>query len=165
MQALDVIRTFCFTIENQLKFVTKDFTDEDLRWRSKNNSPAAGWMVGHVLTNHEQVVNQVLFKEPELLPPDYYSTFGFSSEGDFPETITIDEVFNQFKIVNGIVVEKLMQKNDNWLEEFPDDSFFPPNWKNKNHMKVFALHFNHCFTHSGQILEIKRLLGKGAWGF
>ena len=122
-------------------------------------------MVGHVLTNHEQVVNQILFKEPELLPSEYYSTFGFNSEGDFPESIKIDEVFSQFKIVNGKVVEKLMKKSDEWLEEFPDDSFFPPNWKNKNHTKVFALHFNHCFTHSGQILEIKRLIGKGAWGF
>ena len=80
-------------------------------------------------------------------------------------TLPIDDVFNQFKLVTGKIVEELMSKNNDWLEEFPDDSVFPPNWQNKNHMKVLVLHFNHCFTHSGQILEIKRLLNKGAWGF
>ena len=165
MQALDVIRTFCFALENQMKFVTKDLTSENLRWRSDKNSPAAGWMVGHVLVSIEQIVNQIILKGSELLPGDYYSTFGFFSEGEFPEPFEINEVFNQFKRVNGIIVDELMTKTDDWLEEFPDDSVFPPNWKGKNHMKVLVLHFNHCFTHSGQILEIKRLLDKGAWGF
>jgi len=168
MQALDVIRTFCFALENQLKFVTKDLTSEDLRWRSNKYSPAApaaGWTVGHVLVFQEQVVNQIIFKGSELLPTDYYSTFSFKSDGEFPESFDISEVFTHFKNVTGKIVENLSSKNDEWLEEFPDDSVFPPNWQNKNHMKVFVLHFNHCFTHSGQILEIKRLLGKGAWGF
>ena len=168
MQALDVIRTFCFALENQMRFVTKDLTDENLRWRSDKHppaAPAAGWMVGHVLTTHEQVVYQLLFKGSEMLPDDYYSTFGLNTDGEFPLPFVIDEVFNQFKRVTGAIVEELMSKTDDWLEEFPDDSFFPPNWKDKNHMKVFVLHFNHCFTHSRQILEIKRLLDKGAWGF
>lgn len=165
MQALDVIRTFCFAIENQLKFVTKDLTVENLRWRSDKNSPAAGWMVGHVLTTHEQIVHQLLFKASELLPDDYYSTFGLNTDGEFPEPFKIDDVFDQFKRVTGAIVEKLMAKTDDWLDEFPDDSLFPPNWKNKNHMKVLVLHFNHCLAHSGQILEIKRLQDKGAWGF
>jgi hypothetical protein len=168
MQALNVIRTFCYAIENQMKFVTKDMTNADLRWRSDKHSPpapAAGWMVGHVLTFQEQVVNQIIFKGPELLPTDYYSTFSFNSDGEFPESFDISDVFIQFKNVTGKIVEELMSKNNDWLEEFPDDSVFPPNWQNKNHMKVFVLHFNHCFTHSGQILEIKRLRNKGAWGF
>ena len=94
MQALDVIRTFCFALENQMKFVIKDLTNENLRWRSDKHAPpapAAGWMVGHVLTTHEQVVHQLLFKGSELLPDDYYSTFGLHTDGEFPEPFEIDE--------------------------------------------------------------------------
>ena len=78
---------------------------------------------------------------------------------------SLEDLFTQFKLINSKVVEELMAKDDTWLEEFPDDSLLPPHWKNRNHMKVLVLHFNHVFTHSGQILEIKRERGKGAWGF
>ena len=166
MRALTVIRSFCFALENQMKFVTKDLTTEDLRWRSKNDpAPAAGWIVGHVLVSHDQIVHQLLLGKQSLLPEDYYTTFGFSTEGEFPPQFSLGDLFNKFKLVTGNIVEGLMSNNDDWLEEFPDDSLLPPHWKNRNHMKVLVLHFNHVFTHSGQILEIKRAREKGAWGF
>lgn len=166
MRAITVIRTFCFALENQMKFVTEELTPEDLRWRSdKNPAPAAGWIVGHVLVSHEQFVNQLLLGKPSLLPDDFYTLFGFSSEGEFPNQYSLEDLFTQFKLVTGQVVEELMAKDEMWLEKFPDDSLLPPHWKNRNHMKVLVLHFNHVFTHSGQILEIKRAREKGAWGF
>ena len=114
------------------------------------------------------VTNRLLtscFLNTPALPEDYYSEFGMSTEGNFPSSFELKGVLVNFKKVNGVIITDLMQKPDNWLEEFPNDDYFPPHWKNKNHMKVFVLHFNHVFTHSGQILEIKRMIGKGAWGF
>ena len=125
MQALDVIRTFCYALENQMKFVTKDLTPEDLRWRSDKHSPsapAAGWIVGHVLVFQEQVVNQIIFQGSELLPSEYYSTFSFNSEGDFPESFAISDVFTQFENVTGNIVKALMSKTNNWL--FPCYLFY-----------------------------------------
>ncbi|PWI47846.1 hypothetical protein CEE45_09390 [Candidatus Heimdallarchaeota archaeon B3_Heim] len=166
MRAITVIRSFCFALENQMKFVTEGLTPEDLRWRlSENSAPAAGWIVGHVLVSHDQFVNQLLLGKSSLLPDDYYTVFGFSSEGEFPSQFSLEDLFTQFKLVTSKVVEELMAKDDTWLEEFPDDSLLPPHWKNRNHMKVLVLHFNHVFTHAGQILEIKRAREKGAWGF
>jgi hypothetical protein len=149
-----------------MKFVTKDLTPEDLRWRVNSEStPAAGWIVGHVLVSHEQIVNQLLLENQPLLPDEFYTAFGFSTEGEFPPQFALSDVFSQFKLVTGKVVEELMANSEDWLEEFPDDSLLPPHWKNRNHMKVLVLHFNHVFTHSGQILELKRAREKGAWGF
>ncbi len=166
MKSLNIIRTFCYALENQMKFVTKDLSGEDIRWRSSEYlSPAPAWIVGHVLVSHEQIINQLFFGNDPILPDEYYSAFGMNTEGDFPTSFQLQDIFNKFSEVNGIIVETLMQKTDSWLEEFPNDEYFPPHWKNKNHMKVFVLHFNHVFTHSGQILEIKRMMGKGAWGF
>ena len=166
MRSLDIIRTFCYALENQMKFVTKDLSAEDLRWRSsKYSAPASGWIVGHVLVSHEMIVNQLFLGNDPALPDEYYSTFGMNTAGDFPDSFELKEVFENFAKTNSNIVTDLMQKPDNWLEELPNDEYFPPHWKNKNHMKVFVLHFNHVFTHSGQILEIKRMLGKGAWGF
>jgi hypothetical protein len=166
LKAMTIYRTTCFTLENQMKFVTEDLTDADHRWRAETNpAPAIGWIVGHVLIMHEQIINQLMLGGSPILPDDYYSTFGFATEGDFPSTYTLDDLFIEFKNVNSKIVESLMVKEDDWLDEFPDDTVLPPHWKNKNHMKVLALHFNHVFTHAGQILEIKRQLNKGAWGF
>ena len=166
MKAMNIYRTICFALENQMKFVTKDLTDEDVRWRAETNpAPAIGWIVGHVLIMHEQLIYQLLLEKPPILPEDFVYIFGFSTEGDFPSDYTLEGLFDAFKQVNTAVVEELMAKDDNWLEEFPDDSVLPPHWKNRNHMKVLVLHFNHEFTHAGQILEIKRQLNKGAWGF
>lgn len=165
---MTVIRSFCFALENQIKFVTKDMTHEDLSWRREDNSPqapAAGWIVGHVLVSHEQIVNQLFLRNDPLLPEEFYNTFGFATEGGFPKEYSLNDLFENFEQVTGKIVEELMTKDENWLEEFPDDSMLPPHWKNRNHMKVFVLHFNHVFTHAGQILEIKRAREKGAWGF
>ncbi len=169
MRAMSVIRSFCFALENQMKFVTKDMTHEDLSWRDKNvdiPAPAAGWIVGHVLYSHEQMVYQFLLGKEQILPEEYFTLFGFATEGEFTSQITIDDVFKTFQLVTGKIVNELMAKDDTWLDEFPDDSpLLPPHWKNRNHMKVLVLHFNHVFTHAGQILEIKRARDKGAWGF
>ncbi|MFX0015347.1 MAG: DinB family protein [Promethearchaeota archaeon] len=165
MEALYIIRTLCYALENQLHFVTKDLTIEDQRWRPEIGSPAIGWLVGHILINHDFIVNHRFCKNSLVLPEDYSMNFGMSSSGDFPEQFTLDDLFTKFKLINGEITKFIAEKTDDWLEESYDDSGFPPNWQNKNIGKGFILHFNHEFTHTGQILEVRRMRGRGAWGF
>lgn len=165
MEALYIIRTFCYALENQIRFVTNDLDIEDLRWRPEVGSPAIGWIVGHVLINHDLIANHRFCGNPIALPEDYSSIFGMGSKGDFPDPITLDDLLNNFKLVNGEITKVLNTKTDDWLEGSYDTTGFPPNWQNKNIGKAFILHFNHEFVHSGQILEIRRMRGRGAWGF
>ena len=165
MEALYIIRTLCYALENQMYFVTNDLTDEDLRWRPKIGTPAIGWLVGYVLVGHDMIANHRFCGNPLVLSEEYSENFGMGTNGDFLELFSLDDLLTNFKLVNGEITKVLNDKTDEWLEESFDDSGFPPNWQNKNIGKAFILHFNHEFTHAGQILEVRRMRGRGAWGF
>lgn len=165
MEALYIIKTLCYALENQMRFVTRDLDKEDLRWRPEIGSPAIGWTVGHVLLNHDFVASHRFCGNPISLSDEYATAFGMNSMGDFPEAFTLEDLFNQFKLVNGKIVTKLEAVTANWLEESYNTTDFPPNWANKNIGKAFILHFNHEFTHAGQVMEVRRLRGRDVWGF
>lgn len=165
MEALYIVKTLCYALENQMHFVTRDLDIKDLRWRPEIGSPAIGWTVGHVLVNHDFIANHRFCGNLITLSDEYITTFGMGSKGDFPKTFTLEDLFDKFKLVNGKITRKLDSETNDWLEESFDDSGFPPNWQNKNIGKAFILHFNHEFTHAGQILEVRRMRGCEAWGF
>ena len=165
MEALYIIRTLCYALENQMHFVTNDLTDEDLRWRPEIGTPAIGWLVGHVLVGHDMIANHRFCGNSLILPEVYSENFGMGTKGDFLKPFSLDMLLTDFKKVNGKITKALNSKTDDWLNESFDDSGFPPNWQNKSIGKAFILHFNHEFTHAGQILEVRRMRGRGAWGF
>ncbi len=164
MDAIEVIKTFSYALENQINFVCRDLNDSDIRTRVSSGAPAIGWIIGHILVNHDLILNQRICENP-LLYEELWEDFGMSTDGNFSDKHTFQEIMSSFKQLNSVIVSTLKTKDKNWLEELPNVSEFPPHWQGKNRMKVFVLHCNHAFTHTGQILEIKRLIGKGAWGF
>ena len=165
MDPLNLLRTLCYTVENQTRFVCQDLTDDDARWRPTDTaSPSIGWMVGHIIVLHDVMINHRIC-ENSILFPDLYDHFGFATDGNFPDSFTLEGLFDKFKHLNQAIVQTILSKDKNWLDEMFDTEGFPPNWQGKNRGKGFALAINHGITHTGQILEIKRMLGKGAWGF
>ncbi len=165
MDSLNLLKTLCYTVENQTRFVCQDLHDDDARWRPKNvTSPAIGWNVGHIIVLHDIMINHRIC-ENSILFPDLIEHFGYATEGNFPNSFTLKEMFEKFKQLNSIIVKTILSKEESWLDEMFDTDGFPPNWQGKNRGKGFAIAFNHGIVHTGQILEIKRMLGKGAWGF
>jgi hypothetical protein len=166
MESTKVIATFCYALENQIRFLCRDLDSKDFRWRSEVNSPAIGWIVGHVLLSHDLIIGQRILGKPSGLPKTFPENFGMGSKGDFPDTYSPEFLSNQFKQTNATIAEGLTASQDSLLDDFPlDTAGFPPNWLNKNNLKIFVLHFNHVFSHAGQILEIRRLMGREVWGF
>lgn len=165
MDSLNLIKTLCYTVENQTKFVCRELTDDDARWRpTETQSPAIGWSVGHIIVLHDIMMNHRICENP-ILFPDFIDHFGFATEGNFPNSFSLMELFNNFKQLNGTIVETVLSKDQEWLNDLFNTDGFPPNWQGKNRAKGFALAINHGIAHTGQILEVKRMLGKGAWGF
>lgn len=156
-----------YALENQAKFVCRDLSEDDFRWRSsETNNPCIGWYLGHVLVFLDFIMNYVLFEKGYKLSDYYRENFHMNTEGNMPEEITSQELFTKFKEINSSIVEEILKKEPSWFNELPKDvSYFPPNWQNKNNGKLLVLHFNHCLSHLGQILEIRRALGKEIWGF
>jgi len=166
MESTKVIVTFCYALENQVRFLCRDLDPKDFQWRSEVKSPAIGWLLGHVLLSHDLIVGQRMLGMPSSLPDGFQEDFGMGSRGDFSETYSPEFLFSLFKQINATIVEGLTAGADSILDDFPlDTAGFPPNWLNKNNMKIFVLHFNHAFSHAGQILEIRRLMGREVWGF
>lgn len=165
MDSLSLLKYLCFGVENQTKWVCQGLTDDDARWRPEDKaSPAIGWIVGHILIFHDFAFNH-RFCGNEMVTEDMTAVFGFGTTGDFPAPHTLKSLFNQLKEINSRIVETLQSKDQDWLNETFDYTGFPPHWHGKSIGKGFAIGVNHSFTHMGQILEIKRQLGKGAWGF
>ena len=164
MKALNLIKNLCYALENQTRFVCRDLSIDDIRWRPDIGSPAIGWLVGHIIVDHDFVGNHRLCGNP-LLFEELLESFYIGSTGDFPEPFTLEELMGKFKQVNGEIVKVLESKNESWLDETFDTSGFPQNWENKPIGKAFLMHFNHGIAHSGQVLEIRRMRGLDAWGF
>jgi hypothetical protein len=162
LRALDLIKLQCYALENQCRFVCRDLRVEDFKWRSNSGSPSIGWQLGHILLAHDR--NLFIGNQP-VLPEDYKDFFGFKSSGNFPDSCDPNLLLDKLKEINGQILTALSPKDDAWLSEKAADEKLPPHLRGKAHSKCFVSHFSHCFTHAGQILELRRMLGKEGWGF
>lgn len=139
--------------------------EKDFYVRLENNTPSIGWMLGHILISHDFIINHSLLGNEFVLPKEHLKNYNTGSSGNLTEGYNPLEMMTDFKKINKIIVSDLLKKSDSWLEEFPQSTKgFPSHWQNKNNMKIFVFHINHALSHIGQILEIKRKLGKRVWG-
>lgn len=164
MIAINLIKNFCYSLENQITFVTQDLEEKD--YTIKNSSaPSIGWILGHILVSHDFIINHSMLGNKLILSPEFIKNYNTGSSGETKSNFDVNMILNDFKRINKIIVYQIVTKEDAWLEEYPKftDSF-PKNWSNKNNMKCFVLYFNHALNHTGQMLELKRSLGKRVWG-
>lgn len=164
MIAINLLKNFCYSLENQITFVTQDLEDKD--YLIKNSSaPSIGWILAHILVSHDFIINHSMLGNNIILTPEFIKSYNTGSSGETGTEFTAKNILNDFRRINAIVVEQILTKEDAWLEEYPKyTENFPKTWLNKNNMKCFVLYFNHALNHTGQILELKRNLGKRVWG-
>ncbi len=165
MIAINLVKNFLYSIENQLTFALEDLEEKDYYIRVDESTPAIGWMLGHILISHDFIVNRSLLGNEQYLPKDIIKTNSTGSSGNVDGDYRPADMLNDLKTINKIIVEKLLTKGDEWFEEQPlSTKGFPDHWLGKNNMKVLVFHINHALNHTGEILEIKRRLGKRVWG-
>lgn len=165
MIAINLVKNFFYSIENQLTFALEDLDKKDYFTRVDESTPAIGWMLGHILISHDFIVNRSLLGNQQYLPKEVIKAYSTGSSGDVVGDYKPTDMLKDLKSINKIVVENLLTKNDEWLEEQPfSTKGFPSHWLGKSNMKVLVFHINHALNHTGEILEIKRRLGKRVWG-
>jgi hypothetical protein len=170
LEVKDVIKTFNYAVENQIKFIIQGLEPEDFSWRPETGTPSIppsiGWIIGHIAVFQDSVILNRVCKQ-DVRYETINKDFGFQTSGDFPSTYTHEKILEIQSNLTSDIANFIMRQSKEWFEITDPEMTegFPPNWQGKNIMKIFVLHFNHCFTHCGQMLEIKRMLGKGAWGF
>ncbi|MFW9915694.1 MAG: DinB family protein [Candidatus Thorarchaeota archaeon] len=166
MKAFDFIKLQSYALENQCRYFCRELSAEDFQWKPETGSPAIGWILGHIILSHDMTPNKQLLGNEPILSDDFRRDFGFKSSGNFPDSYNPEEMFSKFQIINQQIITSLSTKTEDWLSEIPEESdTFPPQLQNKSFLKLFVFHFSHVFAHTGQILEIRRMRGKDAWGF
>ncbi|MFX0123399.1 MAG: DinB family protein [Candidatus Hodarchaeota archaeon] len=166
MTGLIMTKYLAYALENQCRQYCSDLTIENVRWRSDQNSPAIGWILGHIVCVHDYIINHLLLDHETFTTEEFREEFGISSSGNFPENYTIPSLLDLLKTVNTQIVETISSQSNEWLETIPPTTEnLPTHMTNKNYLKVFISHFSHLFIHIGQILEIRRMQNKGAWGY
>ena len=165
MIAINLLKNFCYSLENQLVFITNDLEEKDYPLKPDSKTPAIGWILGHILVSHDFIINYSILGNKLILPGEMLSNYNTGSSGEVKGEFDPTTFVEKFKEINKIVVEQILTKDDSWLEEFPQKTKnWPQNWLNKNNSKAFVLYFNHALNHTGQIMELKRNLGKRVWG-
>ena len=161
-----MVKYLSYALENQCRNYCFDLTPDDVKWRSDLGSPAIGWILGHIVCIHDHIINHLLLDQEVVTTEEFRTAFGIGSPGDFPENYTIPLLLDYLKEINTKIVETIRNQSNDWLKTIPQTTGnLPLHLANKNYLKVFTSHFSHLFTHIGQILEIRRLRKKGAWGF
>lgn len=166
MKAFDFIKLQSYALENQCRHSCRELSLEDFKWKPETGSPAIGWILGHIILSHDITPNKQLLGNDPILSDEFKEAFGFKSSGNFPDSYEPEEMFEKFQIINKQIAASLSARPEDWLSEIPEESDkFPPHLQNKSYIKLFVVHFSHVFAHTGQILEIRRMRGKNAWGF
>lgn len=164
MIAVNVIKNFCYALENQITFITQDLEENDFTSKS-SSAPAIGWIICHIMVSYDYIVNHCMLGNNVILSQEMFLNYNTGSSGEIKGSFNSTEIMNDFKNITKTIVDQLMIKDDSWLEESPvNTKNFPKQWLNKNNMKVLVLFFNHALNHTGQIMELKRGLGKRVWG-
>ncbi len=164
MKTVEFIKLQCYSLENYCQFVCRDLTKEDFVWRSESGSPGIGWLLGHVIGSHDFLANHLFLENPPILSKEISSLFNIKTVANFPNDLDSQVLFDQLKKINKEVVSTLSQKSDDFFDQIPtNQDRFPSVMKQKNYAKLFIFHFTHAFSHMGQILEIRRMLGKEVW--
>lgn len=163
MRALDLVKLQCYALENQCRFTCRDLSLDNFKGRPNSGSPSIGWHLGHILLAHDR---NLFIGNSSVLPENYKGIFGYKSPGDFPDSCDPSFLLDKLKEINEQISTALSAKDDAWLsEKAADNEKYPPHMRGKAYAKCFVMHFSHCFTHAGQILELRRMLGKESWGF
>lgn len=129
------------------------------------SASSIGWILVYILVLHDFIINHSILVNNLTLAPEFIKSYNTGNSAETRTDFIANNILNDFKEINKIIEEQIVTKEDVWLEEYPKyTENFPKNWLNKNNMKGFVLYFNHALNLKGQMLELKRGIGKKVWG-
>jgi len=146
-------------IKNQLDFVLENLSSEDLQYKS-GESPAIGWLIGHI-TGFQHFYSEIILRGndgafiPEL---EKYDT---GSKSTFDKADELDFLIELYRKDSEQMVESLSKIDINKNVSAPD--IVPPPFREVPIRDLMAFYVAHQFMHLGQILEVRRALGKRVW--
>ncbi|MFX1513444.1 MAG: DinB family protein [Promethearchaeota archaeon] len=147
-------------IHKRFNLVLKDLSLKDLSFKSEKNSPAIGWIVGHITGGQHVYLNKLL-QNQEASHLQEYEHFGTGTSSNFSNNPPIGQIQNLF--------EKELQKMKETIQNLsieqlnspiPHQNELPSFFRDKPLNELLANNMAHVLMHLGQALEIRRMLNK-----
>ncbi len=162
-----MVKYLCYSVENQCHIYCDDLSDDEFSLKPpSSDSPAIGWVLGHIITVHDYMLNHIILEHEPATSEEFRTFFATGTSGECPKTYSATYQFDLLKAINGTIVTTVLSQDEGWLSQIPANTdSLTLNMANRNHSKALTAHFTHLLMHTGQILEIRRLWNKGAWQF
>ena len=138
----------------------KDLSEDELSYQNEKNSPAIGWTIGH-LAGGQHVYLRLIFLGDVPSQIKEYEVFNTGTNS------TYDNIPSFRKIVS--FYESEYKELRKFVENLSDTDLNSPTphrdkvplfFQDTPIRDVLTSYLAHVFTHIGQIIEIRRLLGK-----
>ncbi|MFW9904174.1 MAG: DinB family protein [Candidatus Thorarchaeota archaeon] len=140
--------------------VTKDLSEDDLTFKNEKSSPAIGWTIGH-LAGGQHVYLRLIFLGELPSQVEKYEAFNTGTDSTYVNVPSFKEMISFYES-EFIELRKFIENlSDTDLNApSPHRDRVPPFFQDTPLRDILASYLAHAFTHIGQVIEIRRLLGR-----
>jgi uncharacterized damage-inducible protein DinB len=140
--------------------VTKGLSKDDLTYQNEKNSPAIGWTIGHLVGGQHAFLRMIFLGEPPSQLHEY-EAFNTGTDSTYANVPSFNEILSFYKselLEFRKFIENLSDNDLNSPTPYRDK--VPPPFQDAPLSDILGIYLAHAFTHIGQVIEIRRLLGR-----
>ncbi len=147
-------------IQKRFVLIFQDLSLEDLKFKSEKNSPALGWIAGH-LTGGQHAYLRIILQGQEAPHLQEFSNFSTGTSSCYDYSPSIARIVKLFEIELNQMKKFVQNLSDEQLNSaLPHSETIPLFFRDKTMKKILANYLAHKLMHLGQALEVRRLLDK-----
>ncbi|MFX1515768.1 MAG: DinB family protein [Promethearchaeota archaeon] len=140
--------------------VIKDLLEDDLSYQNEKNSPAIGWTIGH-LAGGQHVYLRLIFLGQAPSQIQEYEAFNTGTNSMYANIPSFRKIVSFYESEYKELRKFVEKLSDTDLDSpTPHRDKVPPFFQDTPLRDILVSYLAHAFTHIGQIIEIRRLLGR-----
>ncbi|UCG01556.1 MAG: DinB family protein [Candidatus Heimdallarchaeota archaeon] len=160
MSSTKILSLMLDELHKRFLAVTTDLSEDDFTFKTDKNSPAIGWTIGH-LTGGQHVYLRLIFLGEPPSQIQEYESFNTGTDSLYTNVPSFKKIVafyeSEFEELKKFI-ETLTENDLN--SPTPHREKVPPFFQDTPLREILVSYIAHAFTHLGQIIEIRRMLGK-----
>ncbi len=159
MKAQDVLKTNHATSTLVLKSYVGDLTDSELMTRPGVGCNHIAWQLGHLISSECSLLEKVVPGASAKLPERFVEQHSKeqSTCDDASKFLSKDRYMELLDLVQAATIQAIDNLSDSQLDEPAPEDF--RSWC-PTVGAMFVLITTHCMMHVGQVVPVRRMLGK-----
>lgn len=146
-------------IDKRFLKIIQDLSEDDLVYRSDIQHPSIGWTIGHLVGGQHIYYNLILRGEnPDQI--QFYSPYSEGS-GDYTGQPSFNDMKKLYSTEFELLKRWVCELEAKYFKKQPEKKdLLPPFFASQTINQILSGYIAHFLTHTGQMIEIKRLLKK-----